>query len=107
MSGLSETQRIVAKLLFGLREAHGFALARGVGASCARRDRPTRDIDAFVAAKPETPPGDVGPLLSALRGRLVTVTVDREQVTFARLVAERAGDAVEIDLAVDVGGAAR
>jgi len=38
---------------------------------------------------------------------LVTVTVDREQVTFARLVAERAGDAVEIDRAVDVGGAAR
>ena len=68
-------------------------------------DRPTHDIDAFVAAKPETPPGDVGPLLSALRRRLVaegwTVTVDREHVTFARLVAERVGDTVEIDLAVD------
>ena len=106
VSGFSDAQRTVAELLFALPEAHGFALAGGSALlALGAIDRPTHDIDAFVAAKPETPPGDVGPLLSALRGRLVaegwTVTVDREQVTFARLVAERAGEAVEIDLAVD------
>lgn len=93
-------------MLFGLPEARGFALAGGSALlALGAIDRPTRDIDAFVAAKPETPPGDVGPLVAALGRRLVaegwTVSVDRELVTFARLVARRADDAVEVDLAVD------
>lgn len=106
MSGFSEPQRDVARLLFGLPEARGFALAGGSALlALGTIDRPTRDIDAFVAAIPETPPGNVGPLLGALRRQLVgdgwAVTVDRDLVTFARLVATRDGDAVEIDLAVD------
>lgn len=106
MSGFSEPQLAAARLLFGLDEARGFALAGGSALlALGATDRPTRDIDAFVAAKPETPPGDVGPLLAALRGRLLDdgwdVSVDRELVTFARLIATRDGDAVEIDLAVD------
>jgi hypothetical protein len=106
MSGFSEPQLAAARLLFDLPEARGFALAGGSALlALGTIDRPTRDIDAFVAAKAETPPGDVGPLVAALRGRLLddgwAVTVDRELVTFARLVATRNGDAVEIDLAVD------
>ena len=106
MRGFSEPQLEAARLLFGLDEARGFALAGGSALlALGAIDRPTRDIDAFVAAKPETPPGDVGPLVAALRRRLLgdgwDVTVDRELVTFARLIATRDGDAVEIDLAVD------
>ncbi len=106
MSGFSELQLEAARLIFGLDEARGFALAGGSALlALGAIDRPTRDIDAFVAAKPQTPPGDVGPLVDALCDRLLDdgwdVTVDRESVTFARLIAARNGDAVEIDLAVD------
>ena len=106
MSGFSEPQLEAARLLFDLDEARGFALAGGSALlALGAIDRPTRDIDAFVAAKPESPPGDVGPLVAALRSRLLddgwAVTVDRELVTFARLIATRNGNAVEIDLAVD------
>jgi hypothetical protein len=104
--GFSDAQLDVARLLFGLPEARGFALAGGSALlAIGAIDRPTRDIDAFVAAKPEDPPGDVGPVLSALRSRLHeegwTVTVERELMTFSRLVASRGADSVEIDLAVD------
>lgn len=106
MSGFSQPQLEAARLLFGLDEARGFALAGGSALlALGAIDRPTRDIDAFLAAKPETPPGDVGPLVASLRTRLLDdgweVIVDRELVTFARLIATRDGDAVEIDLAVD------
>lgn len=106
MSGFSAGQLEIAQLLFELPEARGFALAGGSALlALGTIDRPTRDIDAFVAAKAETPPGDVGPLVAALRVRLLAegwaVTIDREFVTFARLVVTRDGDAVEIDLAVD------
>lgn len=106
MSGFSEPQLEAARLLFGLEEARGFALAGGSALlALGAIVRPTRDIDAFIAAKAENPPGDVGPLAAALRRGLCAegwdVTVDRELVTFARLVARRDGDAVEIDLAVD------
>lgn len=106
MSGFSNGQLAVARLLFGLPEAAGFALAGGSALlALGVIDRPTRDIDAFVGAQAATPPGDVAPLLHALRIRLEdegwTVTVDRAQPTFARLVATRDENAVEIDLAVD------
>ena len=106
MSGFSEPQLDAARLLFDLPEARGFALAGGSALlALGTIDRPTRDIDAFVSAKAEIPPGDVGPLVAALRDRLLddgwAVTVDRELVTFARLIVTRGADAVEIDLAVD------
>lgn len=106
MSGFSDAQLDLARLLFGLPEARDFALAGGSALlALGAIDRPTRDVDAFVAAKPETPPGDVGPLVAALCIRLIaegwTVTVDRELVTFARLIAQRDDEAVEVDLAVD------
>ena len=106
VSGFGEGQLAVARLLFGLPEAQGFALAGGSALlALGAIDRPTRDIDAFVGATGDTPPGDVGPLLAALRIRLDdegwTVTVDREHTTFARLVAVQAHHSVEIDLAVD------
>jgi len=106
VSGFSESQLAVARLLFGLPESEGFALAGGAALlALGAIDRPTRDIDAFIGAKGETPPGDVRPLLQALRARLNgegwRAMVDREHTTFARLVAVRAEQAVEIDLAVD------
>lgn len=106
MSGFRAGQLQIAQLLFDLPEARGFALAGGSALlALGTIDRPTRDIDAFVAAKAETPPGDVGPLATALRDRLLAdgwaVKIDRELITFARFVVTRDGDAVEIDLAVD------
>lgn len=106
MSGLSDVQLAVARLLFDLPEARGFALAGGSALlALGAIDRPTRDLDAFVAAKAENPPGDVGPLVAALRARLAgegwAISIDRELGTFARLLVERNGEEVEIDLAVD------
>lgn len=106
MTGLSEGQLQVARLLFDLPEARDFALAGGSALlALGTIDRPTRDIDAFVAAKAETPPGNVGELAAALRDRLLAegwaVEIDRRLVTFARFVVTRDAEAVEIDLAVD------
>ncbi len=106
MTGLSEGQLQVARLLFDLPEARDFALAGGSALlALGTIDRATRDIDAFVAAKAETPPGNVGELAAALRDRLLAegwaVEIDRRLVTFARFVVTRDAEAVEIDLAVD------
>lgn len=106
MSGLSDGQLAVARLLFSLPEAEGFALGGGAALlALGAIDRPTRDIDAFVASQPATPPGDVGPLALALQTGLArigwTVAVARQHVTFTRLVATMGEVTVEIDLAVD------
>lgn len=106
MKHLSDDQLEVARARFNLPEAHGFALAGGSALlTLGAIDRMTRDIDAFVAARPEVPPGDVAPVVAALRTRLTeggwSVTIDRAFDTFARLVAERSGADVVIDLAVD------
>jgi len=106
MSSLDSAQLDIAHILFALPAADGFALAGGSALVVhGAIDRPTRDIDAFVAAKPGTPPGDVTPLASQLQDALIThgwaVTIVRDHETFTRLVATRTEDTVEIDLAVD------
>ncbi len=51
MSRLDSKQLEVAGLLFALPEADGFALAGGCALLALDAiDRPTRDIDAFIAA---------------------------------------------------------
>lgn len=58
--GLSDAQREIATILFGLAEARGFVLAGGSAlVAHGAVDRETRDIDAFVQALPTQPPGDV------------------------------------------------
>jgi len=106
VSSLDPAQLEVAQILFGLPAAAGFALAGGSALIAhGAIERPTRDIDAFIAARPGTPPGDVRPLVGelvdALAARGWKVAVVREHVTFSRLVATRASTSVEIDLAVD------
>ncbi len=106
MSQLDPPQTEIAHVLFALPEADGYALAGG-GALLATGtiERPTRDLDAFIEAKPTQPPGDVTPLAQALTAELEshgwTVEPIRTHQTFARLIASRHADAVEIDLAVD------
>lgn len=106
MSALDPHQLAVARILFALPAAEGYALAGGSALLAAGViDRPTRDVDAFVAAHPGAPPGDVGPLVAeltvALEGEGWTVEVARSHQTFARLVARKGPITVDVDLAVD------
>ncbi len=106
MNRLSDLQRRAAHLLFELPEADGFALAGGSAlVALGVVDRLTRDLDAFMAAAPADPPGDVRPVATELTAALTadgwTVQVVRDHVTFTRLLAEIGGEAIEIDLAVD------
>ncbi len=106
MTSLDTGQLNIARILFSLPAAGGFALAGGSALVVhGAIDRPTRDIDAFVAAQPRTPPGDVTPLANqrqnALEAEAWTVAVIRHHQTFTRLVASKGQDSVEVDLAVD------
>ncbi len=106
MSGLTDLQQEVARILFGLPESAGFALAGGSAlVALGVVDRPTRDLDAFVAARAGDPPGDVGPLAATFSAALVRsgwdVDLARQHQTFVRLVANKDGDSIEVDLAVD------
>jgi hypothetical protein len=106
VTGLSEHQVAAAHILFALPEAQGFALAGGAAlVTLGIVDRTTRDLDAFVAARPGTPPGDVTHLAQALEAALSSrgwsVVAARQHVTFTRLLAEVDGESIEVDLAVD------
>lgn len=97
MNRLTALQRDAARLLFGLPESTGFALAGGSAlVALGVIDRPTRDLDAFMAAQHGDPPGDVRPLVGAYEAALAThgwsVEVIRRHATFARLVATLDGE---------------
>ena len=86
--------------------SRGFALAGGSAlVALGVVDRLTRDLDAFIAAEPRNPPGDVRPLArsftSALTAEGWTVQLVRDHITFARLLATLDGETIEVDLAVD------
>lgn len=67
MTKLAPPQLEVARCLFALPEAEGFALAGGAALLAhGTIERPTRDIDAFAGAKAGPTPGDVRPLSHAL-----------------------------------------
>lgn len=106
IAGLTPEQHLVARLLFGLPEAAGYALAGGTAiVALGLVDRYTRDIDAFVPATPGASAGDVTEVVEALILRLGAagweVTVIRQHATFCRLLADRSGGSIEVDLAVD------
>ncbi|MCP3935188.1 MAG: nucleotidyl transferase AbiEii/AbiGii toxin family protein [Actinomycetia bacterium] len=106
MKRLTPAQLEIATTLFALPEATDYALAGGAALLAHETiDRPTRDLDAFVQARPIQPPGDVGPLTTALTQALEhrgwTVTPIRTHQTFTRVTATRDDEAVEIDFAVD------
>lgn len=106
MRSLDPNQRAVARVLFALPAAHGYALAGGSALLVSGViDRLTRDVDAFVAAQPGPAPGDVrllvDELVPALEHAGWTVDTVRLHETFARLVATKGGSTVDIDLAVD------
>lgn len=106
MNSLNPHQLEVARILFDLPTAAGFALAGGSALlALGVVDRPTRDIDAFIAAQPGRSPGDVRPLAADLTRALTAagwvVTPIRSHETFTRLMANQTDNSVEIDLAVD------
>lgn len=106
MSDLDPHQLAVARVLFALPAAQGYALAGGSALLASGViDRPTRDVDAFVAAQPGPTPGDVQLLVTELVPALEragwTVDTVRLHETFARLVATKSDSTVDVDLAVD------
>jgi hypothetical protein len=103
---LTSLQRRAARILFGLPDSDGFALAGGSAlVALGVVDRLTRDLDAFIAAEPGNPPGDVRPLATSFTAALAaegwTVELVRDHVTFARLLATLGEETIEVDLAVD------
>jgi hypothetical protein len=103
---LTSLQRRAARILFDLPDSDGFALAGGSAlVALGVVDRLTRDLDAFIAAQPGNPPGDVRPLATsftaALTGEGWKVELVRDHVTFARLLATLGDETIEVDLAVD------
>jgi Nucleotidyl transferase AbiEii toxin, Type IV TA system len=106
MSSLNPHQVEIARILFALPAAADFALAGGSALlALGAIDRPTRDIDAFVAARPGPTPGDVRPLAADLTSALTEagwkVALIRSHETFTRLIASQNDTTVDIDLAVD------
>jgi hypothetical protein len=106
MSDLQPVQRDLARLLFSLPGAAGYALAGGAALVVQQIvDRDTRDLDAFIAATPGPAPGTVDLLADAFteaaqRAGWSLQTI-RRHPTFCRFILHRDDDIVELDLAVD------
>jgi hypothetical protein len=106
MSDLQPVQRELARLLFSLPEAAGYALAGGAALVTQQIiDRDTRDLDAFIAAAPGPAPGTVDQLADALTVAAQqagwSLQIIRRHPTFCRFILHRDDDIVELDLAVD------
>lgn len=72
MNRLTDLQRRAVHVLFELPESVGFALAGGSAlVALGVVDRFTHDLDAFIAAEPANPPGDVRPLTGAFTAALL------------------------------------
>ena len=84
MKTLDPDQLEVARILFSLPGATGFALAGGTALLLSGAiERPTRDIDAFMAAQPGIDHGNVQPLAdelaAALAARKILAILDRAE----------------------------
>jgi Nucleotidyl transferase AbiEii toxin, Type IV TA system len=106
MNELSPVQLRLARVLFELPEANGYALAGGAALILRKVViRSTRDLDAFIGARPGPDSGTVDELADALAAALRQqgweVRAARRHPTFCRFVVDCDGETVEVDLAVD------
>lgn len=101
-STLTELQRSVLALFFGLPEADGFVLAGGAAlVASGLTERPTQDVDLFG--------GDVAAGITAAADALEVACTDRgwtierirDNATFRRLIVRSPSQELLVDLAVD------
>jgi hypothetical protein len=98
---LSPLQERVARIVAGLSEADGFALAGGAALVVTHVvDRGTRDLDFFGPSADEVD-RLVPAVESALRATGFKVRRERVSHGFARLTVVNRGEVTEVDLAAD------
>jgi hypothetical protein len=98
---LNRLQHQVARIVAGLPEADGFALAGGAALVLSQIvDRQTRDLD-FFGATPDDVDRLLPSVLSALAEAGLTVRLDRQNHGFARLTIIGDDETTELDLAAD------
>lgn len=101
-SALTDLQRAVLGLFFGLPESEGFVLAGGAGlVASGLTDRPTQDVDLFGSDLTTGIAVAADALEAACVERGWTIERIRDATTFRRLVVRRPDDELLVDLAVD------
>lgn len=101
-SALTDLQRAVLKLFFGLPESEGFVLAGGAGlVASGLTERPTQDVDLFGSNVETGIAAAADALEEACAERGWTTERIRDSATFRRLVVRSPDDELLVDLAVD------
>jgi hypothetical protein len=99
---LTDLQRLVLGLFFGLPESDGFVLAGGAALiATGLTERPTQDVDLFGSDLAAGIAGAANALEAACLDRGWAVERIRDAKTFRRLVVRRSHDGLLVDLAVD------
>ena len=101
-SALTDLQRAVLELFFGLPESEGFVLAGGAGlVASGLTDPPTQDVDLFGSDAATGIAAVADAFEAACADHGWTAECIRDSTTFRRLVVCSAHDELLVDLAVD------
>jgi hypothetical protein len=100
--GPTPVQVDVARIFFGLKASQGFLVAGGAALLASELiTRPTADLDLFASSPVASVTTAKQALIRTLGRRDFGVAVIQDSPTFCRMVVDRAGDQVLVDLAID------
>jgi hypothetical protein len=100
--GPTPVQVDVARIFFGLKASEGFLVAGGAALLASELiTRPTTDLDLFASSPVASVTTAKQPPIRALGRRDFGVAVIQDSPTFCRMVVDKAGDQVLVDLAID------